>query len=369
MTADEQKIALARLLAGTFEWAAADDARARGLGDAAIDHGVDALVWEKLAGHAAAAAATLRTVLEPRARAAATRDLFVRRDLETVLEALGAGGVPTLVTKGTALAYTVYREPWLRPRTDSDLLVRHGDVPSACRILERQGYTRSTALSTGEFVSHQIAFERTDAHGVDHVIDLHWKIVNPQVVADALTFDELWRDAEMAPQLGSHARVPSTIGSVALGCVHRLAHHQGQDRLIWLHDLDLLASSMNDRDWHGLGELACRQQIAGFCLAGLRSARACFGTRIPEAVEGRLEAAAPAEPSRAYIEGPVTRRDVLLSDLAVLGTWRARARLVREHAFPPRSFMQQRYGTRARWALPALYLHRLVTGASKWVRS
>ena len=82
-----------------------------------------------------------------------------------------------------------------------------------------------------------------------------------------------------------------------------------------------------------------------------------------------LSGAIPAEPSRG-LTGPWRyTRDVLRSDLAHLQSQRARVRLLLEHAFPPASFMQQRYGTRTPWVLPALYVHRLVTGASKWVRS
>ena len=359
---------LARALAGTHEWDRSDRGDVERLGDAAIDHGIDSLLWERLAALTAGPAAGLRAALEPRVRAAATRDLFIKRDLQIVLTALAAAGVPALVTKGTALAYTVYPEPWLRPRTDSDLLVRHGDVPAASLALRSCGYVKSAALSTGDLVSHQIAFERIDAHDVHHVVDLHWKIVNPQVVADALAFDDLWQRSQPAPELGLQARVPSAIDSIALGCVHRLAHHQGHDRLIWLYDLDLLAAHLQPADWFVLRDVACAQRIAGFCLDGLRSAREYFGTSIPKDVEDALAAAAPSEPSRAYLDGPVTRKHVLMSDLAMLRTWRDRVRLVREHAFPPQAFMQQRYGTRARWVLPALYVHRLVAGASKWVR-
>jgi hypothetical protein len=336
--------------------------------NAAIDHGVEGLLWERLAG-ASGPAAVLRGQQEPRIHAAATRDLFVRLDLQRVLADLAAAGIPVLITKGTALAYTVYPQPWLRPRSDSDLLVRYEDLPGACQVLKAAGYTRSDALSTGELVSHQIAFERTDTHGVHHVLDLHWKIVNPQVVADALSFDELWSDAQPAPALGPGARVPSATASIALGCVHRLAHHQGHDRLIWLYDLKLLTATLTPENWTSLQELACGHRIAGFCLDGLRSARELLGSRLPGDIHDALAAAAPNEPSRAYVEGPVTKRDVLLSDLRVLGTWSDRLRLMREHAFPPASFIQQRYGRSARWMLPALYLHRLVTGASKWVRS
>ena len=276
--------------------------------------------------------------------------------------------MPALITKGTALAYTVYPQPWLRPRIDSDLLVRHDDREAAIAALERCGYSRSEALSTGELVSHQVAFERIDAHDVHHVLDLHWKIVNPQIVADALSFDELWSSAQPAPALGKAARVPSAVGSIALACVHRLAHHYGQDRSIWLYDLKLLVESLDRNGWSALQQLACDHQIAGFCLDGLRSTRERFGIELPHDVEEALASAAPSEPSRAYVNGPVSKRDGLLTDLASLPSWRDRARLLREHAFPPAAFMQQRYGTSARWLLPALYVHRIATGGSKWVR-
>ena len=69
-----------------------------------------------------------------------------------------------------------------------------------------------------------------------------------------------------------------------------------------------------------------------------------------------------------YVSGPVLKRDVLASDLAELPGWRARARLVKEHAFPPAAFMRTRYGIESAMWLPALYVHRLVTGAFKWLR-
>jgi hypothetical protein len=189
------------------------------------------------------------------------------------------------------------------------------------------------------------------------------------MLADALTFDQIWTDAAAVPALGPDARVPSRVHAMAIACVHRLAHHQGNDRLIWLYDIDQLAVAMTRAEWQALLGVAHERQIAGLCADGLRAARRVFATRIPADIEAGLAGAIPGEPSRVYLEGPVTPRDVLRSDLAHLQSSRARVRLLLEHAFPPASFMKQRYGTRAPWVLPALYVHRLVTGASKWVRS
>ena len=360
---------LARALSGDDDWLeAATPADAPRIASAAVAHGVAELVWGRLAAVGETACA-LRAALDSGVRAAATRDVFVRRELARMFDAFAQAGVQVLVTKGAALAYTAYEQPWQRPRTDTDLLVRHADVADATRVLERCGYARSDALSTGSFVSHQIAFERTDDHGVAHVVDLHWKIVNPQILAGALPFDTLWQGARPIAALGTAAMMPSAEGCAAIACLHRLAHHQGNERLIWLYDLKLLTSAFDREAWPALCDLSRAQGIAGICLDGLRAARRLLRSSLPTDVETTLAAAAPAERSNVYAEGTLSRRDVLLSDMRTLSTWSSRLRLLREHVFPSPAFIRQRYNSHSGWPLPALYLYRLVAGASRWIRS
>lgn len=362
-----ETLALGRLLAGDRGWSEGLDVPVDRLVDEADAHGISTLVWQSLAG-ATGAGAELRQRLDPRARAAATRDLIVQREMQHLLSCLDHAAVPALVIKGSALAYTVYEQPWLRPRTDTDVLIRHADVERASRSFAESGYRQSDALTSGALVSHQVAFERTDQHDVHHVLDLHWKLVNPQMLADALPFDELWASSRPAPALGPSARVPSHAASIAIGSVHRLAHHQGHDRLIWLFDLVALARRCSDDDWASLVTLARSAQVSGLCLDGLVQAGRRLGAHLPQRVQDALAEAAPREPSRIYLEGPVRKRNVLVHDLRALGSWRTRLRLLREHVFPPPAFIRHRYGGQRRWPLPALYLHRLVTGAIRWVR-
>ena len=358
---------LARTLAGDLSWIATTGWDECALGDTALEQGVGPLVWHAL-DRAAGRAAVLREVLEPFARAALARDLFIQRDMQETLAEIAAARVRALVIKGSALAYTHYPQPWLRPRTDTDLLIGYGDLEPAASALERRGYRRSDALTSGTLVSHQVAFEKTDAHDVHHVVDLHWKVVNPQLLAEALPFEDLWRDARPAAALGPAARVPSDIASVLIGCVHRLAHHQGHDRLIWLYDLKLLTAGLPAAGWDALTRLACDRGVASLCLDALASAHDLLGIDVPARVARQLDERSAGEPSRRYLEGTVRKRDVLVSDLKTLPGWRARLRLLREHVFPPPAFIRQRYGVRSGWLLPALYLHRLVTGAFRWVR-
>lgn len=358
--------ALARILAGTQAWEITDrELRAKLPGAAAV-HGVEALLWNAVAR--VADATEIRQKLTPVVRAAVAREVFVQRDLQSVTDALAAEGIPALVVKGSALAYTCYPEPWLRPRIDTDLLVRLDDVTTAARVLQRSGYTRSDATNTGSLVSHQVSFERA-GDGVRQVIDLHWKIVNPQIVADALSFDDLWASSRPAPAIGTAARVPGRVDSIAIACLHRLAHHQGHDRLVWLYDIHLLAAALSATEWEELRTSACARGIAGFCADGLRAARNSLGSAFPADIEAALDEASISEPSRIYLEGQVTKSDVLVSDLKMLPTWSGRLRLLREHVLPPAAFIRQRYQTQTRMMLPALYLHRLITGASRWVRS
>lgn len=362
-TINDCSSALVRLLSGH---AAPGEADPDALLAVAEAEGVTGLVFEAL--QRSGARHDILGRFGVRSRAAIAAEVLIERELTRVLAALDRGGVRVLVLKGAALAYTMYPHPWLRPRVDTDLLVHAEDDDRAASMLAGLGYSPVTTVSSGALVSHQRVFEHVDAHGVRHLVDLHWKIVNPQMLANALSFDELWATSEQVPTLCAPARAPNPVTALVLACIHRLAHHQGRDRLIWLYDIHILASRFVASDWETLCQLAEAHQVAGLCSDGLGRTAAVFGTQVPDRVASRLSAAGMSEPSRAYTDGRVHRRDVLLSDLSMLPRWRDRLRLLREHAFPPPSFMLDRYRVRSRAWLPLLYAHRLITGSCRWIR-
>jgi hypothetical protein len=57
--------------------------------------------------------------------------------------------------------------------------------------------------------------------------------------------------------------------------------------------------------------------------------------------------------------------DRLWVELRTLGPRRG-ARLLREHLFPPASYMARAYGVRRTWLLPAFYAQRAVVGLARW---
>ena len=334
---------------------------------AADSHGVEALLRRALRPTARTdwpdrVVETLRT----RARLHAVTETLQRAEIERALQALHAKGVRPLVLKGAALAYSHYPDAWLRPRVDTDLLIRPNDRAATERVMVDLGY-RARRQATGQLVSYQRLWERRDRLQVRHLFDLHTKIANPQLFADALTYDELSARAAPLPLLGPTARGPAAVDALLLACVHRVAHHYDGDRLIWLYDIHLLATAMTSEDLQDVVGRADAKRLRAVCAAGLNVAQARFHTPVPAAVTEALTAVrrGRAEPSAAFLRKNLTQIQVLASDLRRL-PWRGRCRLMREHLFPPLASMRQVY---RRWPpalLPFAYAHRIVAGAAGW---
>lgn len=323
-----------------------------GLFDLAREHRVDAL----LAGRAGD---------RERLRAAAARSLALEREVTTICDRASAAGVDLLLLKGVALAYTHYAAPHLRPRVDIDLLIRRHQLDSTGRLLVDLGYSR-VVEADAELWTGQRHYVKTSATG-EMLVDLHWRVANPLAFAGALDFDDVWPRAVAVPALGVQARTLSPADSLLLACLHRVAHHQDRVDLLWLWDIHLLASRMPAEDLARFASSALRARAGQVCSRGLRLAQECFGTALPAAMLEQL-ASAGDEPSAAFIGSVKSPFDVARADMAALAGWRQRASLLREHLFPPASYMRRRYSGWPVALLPVAYVHRMVVGAPRWLR-
>ncbi|HXW03872.1 MAG TPA: nucleotidyltransferase family protein [Vicinamibacterales bacterium] len=310
--------------------------------------------------------------LQVRAAADAALALAQNVELGTVLEGLADAGVAVLVLKGAHLANHHYASPELRPRSDSDLLIRDADRASARECFVRLGYA-PLAHVTGDVAFTQCHFTRVDAAGVRHAFDVHWRVANPRVFSSRLTWDDL--AAERVPvralPAASRAFGPSAAHALLLACLHRTAHHGNSDRLIWLYDIRLLASRLSAAEWDRLVDLAARRGVAAVLLAGLRASTRLAGARPPAGVIRRLEhlGAQRVEPDlRRFIAGRQSPLRVLVSDWRRLRGLPERAAFLREHLLPPPAYMAHKYEVGSRAALPWLYVHRLVRGCARWLR-
>ena len=328
------------------------------------------LAWAlRRAGELQVWPAAIRDPLIEAARAEAVLEIDRRYELCRLMRAFDAAAIDVLAIKGAALAYDVYPEPWLRPREDTDLLVRPADAARAGDVLKAAGY-RTIARQRGRLVTNQQLYVRPNAPHRD-AVDLHWKIADPATFADLLSADDLIRDAIVVTLDDSReARVPSHPHALLLACWHRVAHHHDVERLLWLYDIDLLAGALDEAGSQVVSEIAARTKTSTVCVSALNLAVEAFRSTAAAALLTRLRQSAPdnRSPATLYLRDGARPVDLLVADLRALPTWTARARLVREHLFPPAEYMRATYGRSSPAMLPALYAWRVVAGVRRWLQ-
>ena len=309
-----------------------------------------------------------RVALRAEAWRQAVIDVRREAELRRLLAALADAGARALLMKGAHLAYTHYERPDLRPRIDTDIMIARDDREMVFNVLDRLGYT-GTGHVAGTLVMYQACYVKGPSEAPVQVLDVHWKVANPQVFADLISYEELRAAAVPIPSLGPGAWGLGTIHALLIACVHRVAHHRDADRLIWLNDIQLLASRLSAAEWIAFDALSEARGVRQVCARSLDRTTAVFGDAWPlrprEQSHTRLmpeESATAAflKPNRRYVE-------VVLGDLRALPSWRDRVRLLGQHVFPPAVYMRHRYAPTSSAPLPVLYLRRALHGAWKWL--
>jgi hypothetical protein len=282
-------------------------------------------------------------------------------DVRRVLGALDDDSVRPVVMKGAALAHTRYPLPGLRPRLDTDLLIRRTDVEAAHGTFRRLR-AEYVPHVTGAYVMSQFHYVTTDRAGGRHPYDVHWRIVVPLAFARTLQLEEIEAAAESIPALGRHARAPSPEHALLLACVHRAAHHTGSTRLIWLYDMHLIAEQLTPRQQETFVQLAMTRGVASVAADGLATAHARFAGTATAALRARLAFVPPGSErlTRRYLTAQRTPVRDAMANLRALDAWRERLRLGRELLLPPRGYMRQVYAPGSRAPLSLLYLRRLL---------
>lgn len=348
-----------------FAACAGRDADQRELWDLAVRHSVHVLLAWRIGQdadgrwHPAWRAASRETLAQ-----AAVLEELQRRELARLTAGFADHRIPALLLKGAAWAYTLYPRPLLRPRDDTDLLVDASTRGRAEHLLLSLGYEPAIE-NVMELASGQRHFRRLDEQQVAHAVDLHWRVTNPLVFAEALPFERLWTRSVTAPLPG--ARTLCAVDGLLLACLHRLAHHGNESELLWLMDVHLLASGFAAGEWDEFTREAEGSSLRGVCAHSLARAIDRFGTHTPPEIGAWLAAAARETPERAFLGAGVSPLGMFISDWHAVGGWAGRLRLLTDHVCPPRSYMVGRYGPRHPFLLPFLYARRAIGGLKQWV--
>ncbi len=335
-----------------------------------MENGVLALTGHKLVGTETLKLlpVTYRERLHKYTLNAAATELGREHELQRTLSLFTDVGIPYLLMKGTPLAYTHYPQPYLRSRCDTDILFENNvAAEKAFKLLEAHGYQRPNAVS-GEFISHEFCCHKTDKLGIDHAIDIHWKLNNAQRFARTCNFTELAASSIQITELGEKVQSLGPPHALLLACMHRIAHKSDgmENRLIWLYDIHLLTEQFSNEQWNQFIAQTTAKEMCGICLDGIQQTVMTFNTRIPDNVISQLKKGANHE--KCSPEIGKSRLTMEISNLRALPGWKERAGFIKEGFFPDANYMMAKYKTEKKYLLPYLYLKRAIAGIYKILR-
>lgn len=297
-------------------------------------------------------------------------ELAHKDTIVAVLDDLGAAGADTVVLKGTALAYSVYSDPALRRRGDSDIMVTGIPRERVRAILARRGF-----FSTGDVMPLQESWSLCTDYGFDHTIDVHWQFKSSPEVSACLARIIPSAETTPLPKMGSNAVGLNAVDNLFMVAINRESHRVfgiqngvdktfDNDRLIWAVDFDLLTRAFTQADWDRVPVLAAKAGCSAIILDALLFAQRTIGTTVPPSVCDALASDTRDQPVTHYYSGlPTAHR--FLRDFRASRSLAQKARLLKFHLLPGRIFLAERYPNSGHWPLFALQMRRLISAPGK----
>ncbi len=309
----------------------------------------------------------VRKRIEETARYEMARAAVVGDELSRLFQAFQEKGIESILLKGSALAYSVYPEPYLRPRLDTDLLIRKSDIQKVQEAVRLLGYEFNSMIE-GELISHQMMAVKHDFLGMAHMLDIHWQVFNEPAFMNTLRFDEILKDSVRVQFPEAEVKAIGAGHALLHACLHRVVHHHNAENLHWLYDMHLLASVMNENSAKAFLNMAEQKKVKKICAQSILAAREFFQTRLCAPLNDFVNA--PHDEKEFSVEylkssaAPEVLRDFMLNCKA-LGSWEERGKLLKEHLFPSVKYLRGRYPSANGVWPPLLYAWRWVDGARK----
>lgn len=324
-------------------------------------HGISALINGAHLSNSA-----LKAELSQRKPLLAANEALKHKELLSLFNAFQAAGLKKhVIFKGTALAYSCYEKPWHRPRSDTDIFISRKELDLFTLVFEDQGYQKLFATS-GEYVSYQATFGKHLTANTALNLDVHWRISNRQCLTHTFTVDDLLLDGVTLETFDHAAIIPSAVNSLLICCLHRLGHHNNEERLAWLYDIHLLASRLNTDDWATFIASAKDRKLAKICADGLACSVTYLQTAIPDQVIKDLnDLSVKNQPSKALLERGLPAWKLLLIDLKAIPTLSNKFKFLFEMAFPPPDYARTKMNTNSLFKAYLIRAWRGIIGLNK----
>ena len=235
--------------------------------------------------------ARIKVRLESALRLNALRNLFLTSELLEILQLLDQNGIPAIPLKGPTLAALAYGDLALREFSDLDILLRHGDILKATKVLAARQYELRCS-----FTPEQLEKELRSEH-IHHLelvdanrrvlLELHWELMQERFFFTP-DLEQLWDHRIQYSLVGTPVNVMDPEDLLIFLCVHGWKHYWL--RLSWIADLAGVIGNTSTIDWARLlrraKDAAARRRV----LLGLGLAHRLLRTPIPTLVEKQIQA-------------------------------------------------------------------------------
>ncbi|XCN72181.1 MAG: nucleotidyltransferase family protein [Candidatus Electrothrix aestuarii] len=326
-----------------------------------VSQGMAPLLYQRLAAKRKTSwPQSLFLRLQQTALRQAAVEVVLESDLGQLLACLADIGVAPLLLKGTPLSYTLYPEPGLRPRCDTDLFIPETDREKTSALLKKMGYAPLHEAQV-DSINSQMSYARKTAQGITCRYDLHWQVsnCNSRFSRDFIE-GKLFECAEAVSALGENARTLNKVDALIFACFHRAGHfsHSG-DRLIWLYDIHLLCQALTAKEGTRFHQRAKELQIISLCIDAIKTTQSWFGTVCSQELRNVLQEQAEHE-TAAFLLGKDRKEGIKKHALLELQglTWTQGCSYIVQNLFPPPDFMLWRYQKEKKIILPWLYARR-----------
>jgi Uncharacterised nucleotidyltransferase len=267
----------------------------------ACAHGLAPLVYHTVQqiGLTEALPAAVREEWQRVAYATALTHTLFSQALHGVLRALQDLGVAVIVLKGAALAETVYPNGALRPRRDTDLLVRAEDLARVETTLEALGYELTVGPHSKAWwreEHYHWTFRQPNPPPFDVPLEVHWHVERPRRPF-SIDLEGLWQRARPATIAGVNSHILAPEDGLLYLCLHA-CHHAGAPpqkgrvnfRLLSFCDMAaVIRHAAPFLDWAALERRAQQWGITPYVYLPLQLARELVGATVPASVLTAME--------------------------------------------------------------------------------